>query len=93
MISKKLEDRVLFQWREDRRLNREEQALIDRAVRKLVLLMRAYETHGIASRETIEEAVLRAFEKCEYMYYALDENEIMSVIKMEARNERYRRNH
>lgn len=92
MMSEKLRERPLFNWREDKgNLTHEEQALIDRAVRRLVLLMKAYETHGVASRDVIEEAVLESFEKAELTYYAFDEREIMQIIEWEARNEKRRR--
>ena len=94
MISDKLADKVLFQWREDRDpFDREAKMVIDRGVRRVVMLMRAFETHGYGTREDIEEAVLQAFERAEYLYYGLDEHEIMSVIKMEGRNEKGRRKH
>ena len=94
MMSERLRERPIFSWREDTdSLTSEEQALIDRAVRKLVLLMKAYEAHGVARRDVIEEAVIDAFEKAEYMYYALSEHEIMQVIEWESRNEKGRRQH
>lgn len=90
MISEKLRQRPLFTWREDRQLGSEEQMLIDRATRKLVLLMKALEAHGSADRATIEEAALQGLEKAEYMYYALSEHEIMMAVEMEGRNEKSR---
>ena len=94
MMSERLRERPIFSWREDTdSLTSEEQALIDRAVRRLVLLMKAYETHGVASREVIEEAVIHSLEKAEFRYYALSEHEIMHVIEWESRNEKGRRQH
>ena len=90
MLSEQLGNRVLFQWREDRKLDREAQDLINRAVRRLVLLMRAYEVHGVGSRDAIESAVLRAFEASELAYYALDEDELMAIIRLEGENARNR---
>ena len=93
MISNQLENRVLFRWKDDKRLSCEYQSLVDKAVRKLVLLMKAYETHGIADRETIERAVIHAFETCEKRYYCFNNEEVMAVIEMETRNEKGRRKH
>ena len=92
-MSELLRNRPIFRWREDKPLRREEQALIDQAVRRLVMLMVALEVKGEINRDVIEEAVLKAFEKNEFVYYGLDEYGIMSVIKMEARNEEGRRRH
>lgn len=95
MISEKLKARVLYKdrWETDaeRRHDAEGKALIHRAVRKLVLLMRSLEVHGIMTREQIENCVIHAFEQAEYLYYGLSEHELMMIVDKEIANDKGRK--
>ncbi len=95
MISEKLRVRVVYKDRfetdAERRHDAQGKALINRAVRKLVLLMRGLELHGVMTREQIENCVIRAFETAEYLYYGLSEHELMAVIDREVANDKGRK--
>ncbi len=77
MISEKLRLRLVFANRPEQEYDKEGKALINRIVRKLVLLMKSLEAYDIMTREQIEDCVLSAFESAEYLYYALGEHELM----------------
>ena len=93
MIAKQLAERTLYEWREDKKFDRDAEAVIDKAVRRLVLVMRSMEVKGGMSREDVEDCVIRAMEKAEWLYYGLDELELMSVIDKEIANDNGRKKH
>lgn len=90
MISEKLEARVIYKRKHDKKFDPEVKAIIDKAVRKLVLVMRGLEVGGTMKREDIEDCVIRSFEQAEYLYYALDEHELLNVMEREIANEQFR---
>ena len=91
MISEKLRFRLVYAERPRRRYDAEGKALIFKAVRKLVLLMRSLEVYEIMTREEIEDCVLTAFEKAEYLYYGLGEHELMVITDKEIANDKGRK--
>lgn len=91
MISEKLKYRLVYVERPASRFDAEGKALINKAVRKLVLLMRSLEVHGLMTREQIENCVLEAFENAEYLYYGLGEHELMMIVDKEIANDKGRR--
>lgn len=93
MISEKLKARLVYVERPESIFDAEGKALINKAVRKLVLLMRSLEVHGIMTREQIEDCVLTAFENAEYLYYGLGERELMMIVDKEIANDKGRKRH
>lgn len=93
MIAEQLAKRTLYEWREDKKFGRDAEAIIDKAVRKLVLVMRSMEVKGGMSRVDVEDCVIRAMEKAEWLYYGLNELELMSVIDKEIANDNGRKKH
>ena len=93
MIAEQLAKRTLYEWRPDKKFDRDAEAVIDKAVRRLVLVMRSMEVKGGMSREDVEDFVIRAMEKAEWLYYGLDELELMSVIDKEIANDNGRKKH
>lgn len=95
MVSEKLKLRIVYKdrWETDaeRRHDTQGKALINRAVRRLVLLMRGLELHGVMTREQIENCVIHAFETAEYLYYGLSEHELMAVVDREVENDQRRK--
>lgn len=95
MISEALRRRALYGARvgtaHERLHNPEVKILINRAVRKVVMLMAALEKHGVMTREQIEDCVLREFEKAEYLYYGLQEHELMTAVDKEIKNDKRRK--
>lgn len=95
MISEKLKERPVYKerWETDheRKHDTQGKALINKEVRKLVLLMRSLEVHGLMTREQIENCVLEAFENAEYLYYGLGEHELMMIVDKEIANDKGRR--
>lgn len=95
MISEKLKERPVYKerWETDheRKHDTQGKALINKEVRKLVLLMRGLEVNGVMTREQIENCTLKAFEHAEYLYYGLGEHELMSVVEREIANDKGRR--
>lgn len=89
-LSGKLAERPLFNTRK-KSFDKDAQAVIDKAVRKLVMSMRAFELKGVMSREDIEECVLNSMENAEYLYYGLAEHELMQIIDMEINNDKRRK--
>ena len=89
MVSVKLRQRILYSQKREAKIKAP--AVIDKAVRNLVLAMRIYETHGIMSREQVETCVIRAFENAEFMYYGLDKDSLMAIAEMEFGNDKARR--
>ena len=87
MLSKKLKERPLYEWHGDKLFDMDAEAVIDKAVRKLVLVMRSMEVKGGMSREDVEDCVIRAMEKAEWLYYGLNELELMSVVDKEIAND------
>ena len=94
MVSEKLKLRVVYKdrWETDaeRRHDTQGKALINRAVRRLVLLMRGLELHGVMTPAQIENCVIHAFETAEYLYYGLSEHELMAVVDREVANDKGR---
>lgn len=93
MISEKLKARLVYVERPESIFDAEGKALINKVVRKLVLLMRSLEVHGIMTREQIEDCVLTAFENAEYLYYGLGEHELMMIVDKEIANDKGRKRH
>lgn len=97
MISERLRERPIYKdgnkSDSDSRYDREGKALIDKEVRKLVLLMRGLEVNGVMNRDQIENCVLHAFEHAEYLYYGLGEHELMMVVDKEISNDKGRKRH
>ena len=93
-VSKSLNKRELFEktkWFADEKYDPVAQRVIDKHVRRLVLLMKVIEEKGMMPLDKIERCVVRAFEKAEYLYYGLGEHEIMQVVKMERENDKGRK--
>lgn len=92
MVHDKLQNRDVFKqtFYSDIKFNQDAKDLIDKCVRRLVLAMKSIEADGIESREQIEKYVIRAFEQAEYLYYGLDEHELMTVLDLEKKNEKAR---
>ena len=91
MISEKLKARLVYVERPESIFDAEGKALINKVVRKLVLLMGSLEVHGIMTREQIEDCVLTAFENAEYLYYGLGEHELMMIVDKEIANDKGRK--
>ena len=91
MISEKLKYRLVYVERPKEYHDKESKALINRLVRKLVLLMRSLEVHGVMTRGQIEDCVLTAFENAEYLYYGLGEHELMTIVDKEIANDKGRK--
>ena len=95
MISEDLRKRALFKarWETDhaRIHDPEAKALINRAVRKVVMLMAGLEAHGVMTREQIENCVIHEFEKAEHLYYGLQKHELMLAVDREVANDKGRK--
>lgn len=91
MIAEQLAKRTLYEWRADKKFDRDANAVIDKAVRRLVLVMRSLEVEGVMSREDIEDCIIRAMEKAEWLYYGLDELELMQIVDKEIANDNGRK--
>lgn len=88
MVSKRLNNRDVYKtsWFSDEKYDSVAEKSIDKHVRRLVMLMKVIESKGIMPLDKTERCVIRAFERAEYLYYGLDEHELMQVVKMERAN-------
>lgn len=94
MISEILKQKALLGDRaeaQERVRDPEAKALIRRAVRKLVMLMVALERYGALTRGQVEDCVLRELEYAEYLYYGLQEDELMLAVDKEIKNDKGRK--
>ena len=91
MISKKLKERPLYEWHEDKLFNKDAVAVIDKAARRLVLVMRSLEAEGVMTSEDIEDCVIRAMEKAEFLYYGMSKAELMQIVDKEINNDNGRK--
>lgn len=93
MLSERLANRTLYEWRPDKKFDREVTDPISKAMRKLVLVMRLLEVRDGMSRSDVEDLVINALEKAEYLYYGLEEHELMQIAGKEKNNDNVREKH
>ena len=93
MLSERLANRTLYEWRPDKTFDREITDRVNKAMRKLVLVMRTLEVRDGMSRTDVEDLVINALEKAEYLYYGLEEHELMQIAGKEKNNDEVREKH
>lgn len=93
MLSERLAKRTLYEWRPDKQFDREITDRVNKAMRKLVLVMRMLEVRDGLSRTDVEDLVINALEKAEYLYYGLEEHELMQIAGKEKNNDEVREKH
>lgn len=93
MLSERLAKRTLYEWRPDKTFDREITDRVNKAMRKLVLVMRMLEVRDGLSRTDVEDLVINALEKAEYLYYGLEEHELMQIAGKEKNNDEVREKH
>ena len=93
MLSERLATRTLYEWRPDKKFDREITDPINKAMRKLVLVMRLLEVRDGLNRTDVEDLVINALEKAEYLYYGLEEHELMQIAGKEKNNDIVREKH
>jgi hypothetical protein len=93
MLSERLANRTLYEWRPDKSFDRETIDAVNKAMRKLVLVMRLLEVRDGLSRTDVEDLVISALEKAEYLYYGLEEHELMQIAGKEKDNDNVREKH
>lgn len=92
MVHEKLQNRDVFKqvFLPDMKFDQDARDILDKCVRRVVLAMKSIEADGVQTREEIERYVIRAFGQAEYLYYGLDEHELMTVLDMEKKNDKAR---
>ena len=90
-MAAELAKRTLYEWRPDKKFDKDAEAVIDKAVRKLALVMISLEVKNVMSPEDIEDCVINAMGKAEWLYRGLDEDELMLVIDKEIANDNARK--
>ena len=93
MLSERLRGRELHEWRADIQADQKTVDVVNKAMRKLVLVMRLLEVRDGMSRSEVEDLVIGALEKAEYLYYGLEEHELMEIAGKEKRNDEVRAKH
>lgn len=91
MLSDRLKARAVYKERKSGRYDPQITAVITKVVRKLILVMSSIEAHGLMPREDIENCVIDAIEKAEYLYYGLKEHDLMQLVEMEIKNDKGRK--
>jgi hypothetical protein len=93
MLSERLKDRTLYEPRSEKAFDRATTDVINKAMRKLVLVMRLLEVRDGMSRSDVEDMVVSALEKAEYLYYGLEEHELLEIAGKEKANDERREKH